>query len=89
MPENRKKAMEHEGDSDTNSSWGTRNDPQGLGEGAGIVGNRRTSRDYPNYSIVKIGQNTEKSPSDLRRLTVTQTLMKDHYQTLAWKTRKE
>ena len=24
----------------------------------------------PNYSITKIGQNTEKSPGDLRRLTV-------------------
>ncbi len=36
----------------------------------------------PNYSIsdiVKIGQNTEKSPEDLRRLAVTQTPMKDHH----------
>ena len=34
--------------------------------------------DYPNYSIIKINQNTEKSPGDLRRLAVTQTLVKDH-----------
>ena len=27
---------------------------------AGRVGNRWTSRDHPNYSIIKIGQNTEK-----------------------------
>ena len=31
-----------------------------------------------NYSIVKIGQNTEKSPGDLRRLVVSQTPMKNH-----------
>ena len=31
------------------------------------------SSDYPNYGIVKIGQNTEKSPVDLRRISVTQT----------------
>ena len=33
----------------------------------------RTSGDHPNCSIIKIGQNTEKSPGDLRRLAVTQT----------------
>ena len=27
---------------------------------------------HPNYSIIKISQNTEKSPRDLRRLAVTQ-----------------
>ena len=31
------------------------------------------SRDYPNYSMVKIGQNIEKNPGDLRILAVTQT----------------
>ena len=29
------------------------------------------SGDHPNYSIVEIGQNTEKSPGDLRRFAVT------------------
>ena len=38
----------------------------------------RISRDHLNYSIVKIGQNTEKSPGDLRRLAVTQNLLKEH-----------
>ena len=28
--------------------------------------------DYPNYSIIENGQNTEKSPEDLGRLVVTQ-----------------
>ena len=36
-------------------------------------------------SIVEIGQNTEKSPGDLRRLPVTQTPVKDHQLTLVWK----
>ena len=29
------------------------------------------SRDHPNYYIIENGQNTEKSPGDLRRLAVT------------------
>ena len=37
---------------------------------AGRVGNRRKNRDHPNYSVVEVGQNTEKSPGDLKRLTV-------------------
>ena len=32
------------------------------------VGNRRMSGDHPNYSIVEVGQNTEKSPRDLLSL---------------------
>ena len=32
------------------------------------VGTRRTSRDHSNYSIIEIGQHTETSPEDLRRL---------------------
>ena len=35
------------------------------------LGNKRTSGDHLNYSIIKIGQNTAKSPDDLRRLAVT------------------
>ena len=34
-------------------------------------------RDYPNDSITENGQNTEKSPGDLRRFAVTQTLVKN------------
>ena len=43
------------------------------------------SRDYPDNSIIKIGQNTEKSPGDLRRLAVTQTPTRNHQLTLARK----
>ena len=41
---------------------------QGFGKGTGIV--ERMNQDHPDYSIVEIGQNTEKSPGDLRRLAV-------------------
>ena len=44
--------------------------------------NKKASEDYPNYSVVKIGQNSEKSPGDLRKLAVTQTPEKDHQLTL-------
>ena len=42
----------------------------------------RMNRDYPDYSIVEIGQNTEKSSGDLRKLAVTQTLVKDYQLTV-------
>ena len=48
----------------------------------GELGSWRTSRDHPNYYTIYIGQNTKKSPGDLRRLTVTQTSAKDHQLTL-------
>ena len=57
--------MEHESDGDTNCNWSIGNNPQGIGKGTRRPGNKRTSRDHPNYSIFKIGQNTEMSPGDL------------------------
>ena len=51
-------------------------------KGAGRVGNRKTSRDYVNYTITEIDQNTEKSPGDLTRVAVTQTPVKEHQLTL-------
>ena len=48
-----------------------------------------TIRDYPDYRIIKIGQNTPKSPGDLRRLAVIQTPVKDHQLMLMRKTFKE
>ena len=49
---------------------------------AGGHGSWRTSGDHPNYSIVENGQNTVKSPGDLRRLAVSQTPVKDYQLTL-------
>ena len=40
------------------------------------LGNKRMSRDHPNNYIIENGQNTEKSPADLRRHAFTQTSMK-------------
>ena len=42
------------------------------------TGNKRTNGDHPNYCIIEIGQNTEKSPGDLKRPAVTQTPEKVH-----------
>ena len=47
------------------------------------------SVDHPNYSIIDIDQNTEKSPGDMSRLTVTQTPVKDHLLTLMGKILKD
>ena len=42
------------------------------------LGNNKTSGNHPNYCSIEIGQNTEKSPGDWRRLAVTQTPVKDY-----------
>ena len=55
----------------------------------GGLGNNRTSGDHPNSCIIEIGQNTEKSPGNLRRLGLTQTPVKYHQLSLMWKTLKE
>ena len=65
--------MTHEGDGDTIFGWCTWNNSKRIGKGTGRLGNNRTSRDHQNYSIIKIGQNTEKSPGDLWRFAVIQT----------------
>ena len=65
--------MEHEG-ALIPIAW---NNPQRFGKGAGRVENQSTSQDHPNYSILKMNQNTDKNSRDLRRLAVTQTPMKE------------
>ena len=63
----------HESNSYTNCrkcSWYSH---QRFGKRTGGLESWRTSGDRPNNSIVKNGQNTEKSPGDLRRLAVNQT----------------
>ena len=51
--------------------------PKENKETAGL-GNKRMIVDHPNHCIFEMGQNTEKSPVDLRRLAVTQNPLKDH-----------
>ena len=53
--------------------------------GTGGLGSWRPSKDCPNYYTIENGQNTEKSPEDLRRLAVSQTPVKDHQVTLMGK----
>ena len=74
--------MEHNGDGDTNSNWCTWNGSQILSKKTRRVGNLRTSGDHPKKSIVGVGQNTEKSPRDPRRLAVSKTPEKDDQPTL-------
>ena len=80
----KKKTVEHESDGDTNCNWCS-----WISTGPWGLGNNRKSGDHPNFSIIQIGQNTEKSPGDLIRLTVIQTPVKDHQLTLMWKTLSE
>ena len=42
------------------------------------LGNKKTSGDHPDNSIIETSQNTEKSAGDLRRLAVTQTPVENH-----------
>ena len=53
-----------------------------------LKGGMMMSGDHPNY-IIENGQNTEKSPRDLRRLAITKTPVKDHQLKLMGKTLKE
>ncbi len=63
-----KKTMEHTGDNYTNCNWCVWNSHKRIINGTGGLGNKRTSGDHPNNSIIENGQNTEKSLGDLRRL---------------------
>ena len=70
--------MEHEGDNYTNCDRCFCYSNYRIIKRIGGLGTWRTSGDHPNYSIIENGQNTEKSPGDLRRLAVAQTPVKDH-----------
>ena len=81
-----KKTMEHAGDNYTNCNLCICNSNWRNTKGTGGLGSWWTSGDHPNYNITENGQNTVKSPGDLRRLAVTQTPGKDHQLTSMWKT---
>ena len=57
-----------------------------FSKGTRILRNQRTLGDHPQYHIIKIDQNTEKSPGDMTRLAVTQTKVKDYILALLRKT---
>ena len=59
--------------------------PKGLVKGLRDLEIRGQVETIQTKNIIKIGQNTEKSPGDLKRLAVTQTPIKDHQLMLMWK----
>ena len=63
-----KKYVEHESDGDTNCNWCSWYSHQKIDTGTGGLGNKRTSRDHPNYNIIKISHHTDKSPVYLQSL---------------------
>ena len=81
-----KNTVEQAGDNDTNCNWCFWYSDERITKGTGRIGSWRTSGDHPNYYVIENGQNTEKSTGSLRRLTVTQTPVKNHHLTLMWKT---
>ena len=83
------KTVENESDVETNYSWCSLYSHQKINKGTGEIGNKKTSGDHPNFCVIEIGQNTEKSPGDLRKVAVAQTPVKDHQLTLMWKTFKD
>ena len=78
----KKQTVKHESDVYTNRNWCFWYSHQRIIKGTGGLGNKRSSGNYPNYYIIEIDQNTEKSPGYLRTLVVTQTPVKDHQLTL-------
>ena len=70
LARDQKKTMEHESDGDTNCNRYAQYNYQRIGKGTGRVGNKNTSGGNLSDSTVKISQNIEKSPGDLRRLAV-------------------
>ena len=60
----------------------------GLAKGLVDLEIGASSGDHPNYSIIKVCENTAKGPGDLRRLAVTQIPVEDNQLKLAWKTFK-
>ena len=85
----KKKLWNYEGDNYTNRDLCFWYSHQRIINGIGELRGWRTSGGHPIYSIIENGQNTEKSPGDLRRLAVTQTPVKYHQLKLMWKTLKE
>ena len=58
-------ARELANDSDTSCNRSTRYSHQRISKGTGRLGNKMTSGDHANYSLIYIGQNTGKGPGDL------------------------
>ena len=77
-----RRVQETEGDNYTNCDWCFWHGNKRIIKGPEGFGRWRSSGDLPNNCVIENGQNTEKSPGDLRRLTVTQSPVKDQQLTL-------
>ena len=73
---------------DTRRNQCTQRNLQRCRKRTGRRRNKKTSRNHPDNSIIKVMQNTERSPGDLQRDAVTQTPVRNHQFTLLWKTLK-
>ena len=73
-----KKTVEHAGDNYTNCNWCFWYSNLRIIKGPGGFGIWRTGGDHLNDSIIENGQNTEKSPGDLKSFAVIQTPVKNH-----------
>ena len=60
--------MEHENNGYTYGNWFSYCSYKMIDTGTGWLENKRTRGDHPNYCVIKIGQYTEESLGDLRRL---------------------
>ena len=81
--------VERESDVYTNCNWCFMYNTEMIIKGSGELGKKRMSGGHPNYYTIEIGQNTEKSSGDLKRLALNQTSVKYHQLKLMWKTPKE
>ena len=55
-----------------------RENPLRIGTRTGRLEKERANKEHLDYSIIRIGQNTEENPGDLRKLAVTQTQVRNH-----------
>ena len=62
---------------------------KGLIRSLGGLGNKRTSEDYLNYSIIEIDHNAKETFGGLKRLAITQTPVENQQLTLVWKLSNE
>ena len=67
--------MRQESDGNTNCNRCAQYSHQQISKGTGVLGNKRTSGDHQDYSIIKISQNTKESLGEIR-FVLTQTLLK-------------
>ena len=74
--------MEHESDRCTNCKCCSRYCHQRIATRTEGLKNKTSSGENPNYRIIKIGQNTEKSPGNLKRLADTQIPIRNYQLTL-------